>query len=210
MNVQSRTSITFMPAIIARTQKRTKRQKQTKTNMKREEKSSMNMGPKQQTAKKNKRATHTNVHTRIASTSPICMGEIDGYMNYEAKWNGNFAYLEHIGVSIFFVFDDDGLISWQRVGYWMLVSIQNCLWCLRWLNYIMFGATYTIRFGSLIKHKFWPSTAFVSLWQKSIVSVAATKLNKRQWRMSELKWKKKNKTGEKKMQYLNVNVHSRK
>lgn len=86
-------------------------------------------------------------------------------------------YLEHVCVSIFFVFHDNRLISWQCVWYWVLICIQNSLWCLRWLNYIMSRSSNTIRFGSFKQYKFRTSSAFVPLWQKSIISA----INKKKW-----------------------------
>lgn len=90
-------------------------------------------------------------------------------------------YLEHVCVSIFFVFNNNRLISWQCVRYRMLIRIQNCLWCLRWLNYIMPRSSHTICFSSFVQYKFWTSAAFVSLWQKTIISV------------NEKEWEEKNK-----------------
>lgn len=80
-------------------------------------------------------------------------------------------YLEHVCISIFFVFNDNRLISWQCIRYRMLIRIQNCLWGLRWLNYIVSRSSHTIRFSSFVQYKFRTTTAFVSLWQKSIISV---------------------------------------
>lgn len=79
------------------------------------------------------------------------------------------AYLEHIRVRVFCVFNDDSLTSAKRVRNRMLAGIEYRLAAVGCLYYVVLRATHAVRLGTPVQHKLAPATTTFPRWQKAIV-----------------------------------------
>lgn len=78
--------------------------------------------------------------------------------------------LKHIRIGILCILDNDGLAAAQRIGYGVLVGVEDGFGAVRRLDHVVLGAAHAVSGRAPVQHKLAAPPAAVAGWQVSVVA----------------------------------------